>query len=83
MGSIVRKTGAANRTEAAGYAHRHALVDQRHEWYDRRAPVYMIERRFDEQLGLSGDAVGRLEDVNADEGVSWLYSFLSTGRHRT
>ncbi len=26
--SILRKTGAANRTEAAGYAYRHALVDQ-------------------------------------------------------
>jgi DNA-binding NarL/FixJ family response regulator len=26
--SILRKTGAANRTEAAGYAHRHALVDR-------------------------------------------------------
>jgi len=25
--SILRKTGAANRTEAAGYAYRHALVD--------------------------------------------------------
>jgi DNA-binding CsgD family transcriptional regulator/tetratricopeptide (TPR) repeat protein len=29
--SILRKTGAANRTEAAGYAHRHALVDQSDE----------------------------------------------------
>ena len=27
--SILRKTGAANRTEAAGYAYRHALVDRR------------------------------------------------------
>jgi len=26
--SILRKTGAVNRTEAAGYAHRHALVDK-------------------------------------------------------
>jgi DNA-binding NarL/FixJ family response regulator len=26
--SILRKTGAANRTEAAGYAYRHALVEQ-------------------------------------------------------
>jgi DNA-binding CsgD family transcriptional regulator len=26
--SILRKTGAANRTEAAGYAYRHALVDE-------------------------------------------------------
>ena len=25
--SILRKTGCANRTEAASYAHRHALVD--------------------------------------------------------
>ena len=25
--SILRKTGAANRTEAAGYAYRHSLVD--------------------------------------------------------
>ena len=25
--SILRKTGAANRTEAAGYAYRHALID--------------------------------------------------------
>ena len=32
VGSIVRKTGAANRTEAAGYAHRHALVDRSDEW---------------------------------------------------
>ncbi len=27
--SILRKTGCANRTEAASYAHRHALVDAR------------------------------------------------------
>jgi DNA-binding CsgD family transcriptional regulator/tetratricopeptide (TPR) repeat protein len=29
MRSILRKTGCANRTEAASYAHRHALVDMR------------------------------------------------------
>jgi DNA-binding CsgD family transcriptional regulator/tetratricopeptide (TPR) repeat protein len=29
MRSILRKTGCANRTEAASYAHRHALVDTR------------------------------------------------------
>ena len=27
MRSILRKTGAANRTEAAGYAYRHSLLD--------------------------------------------------------
>jgi Protein of unknown function (DUF4242) len=24
-----------------------------------------------------------IEDVNAEEGVSWLYSFLTADRHRT
>jgi Protein of unknown function (DUF4242) len=46
-------------------------------------PVYMIERRFADQLEMSSDEVDLLEDVNADEGVSWLYSFLSADRHRT
>jgi hypothetical protein len=43
----------------------------------------MIERNFAEQLELSSAEVDLLEDVNADEGVSWLYSFLSADRHRT
>ena len=46
-------------------------------------PVYVIERRFAEQLEMSSDEVNLLEDINADEGVSWLYSFLSADRHRT
>jgi hypothetical protein len=46
-------------------------------------PVYVIERRFAEQLEMSTDEVNLLEDINADEGVSWLYSFLSADRHRT
>jgi hypothetical protein len=46
-------------------------------------PVYVIERRFAEQLEMSPDEVNLLEDINADEGVNWLYSFLSADRHRT
>jgi hypothetical protein len=46
-------------------------------------PVYVIERRFAEQLEMSTDEVNLLEDINADEGVSWLYSFLSADRHST
>ncbi len=46
-------------------------------------PVYVIERRFADQLDLSTDEVNILEDINADEGVSWLYSFLSADRHRS
>ena len=32
---------------------------------------------------MSSDEVDVLEDINADESVSWLYSFLSADRHRT
>jgi hypothetical protein len=43
----------------------------------------MIERRFAEQLEMSSEDVTLLEEINADEGVSWLFSFLSADRHRS
>ena len=46
-------------------------------------PLYMIERRFAEQLDMSSDEVDLLEEANAAEGVSWLYSFLSADKHRS
>jgi Protein of unknown function (DUF4242) len=46
-------------------------------------PVYMIERTFAEQLDLSNDDVRLIEEINADEGVRWLFSFLSADRRRT
>jgi hypothetical protein len=46
-------------------------------------PLYMIERTFAEDLDLSGEDVKLIEDVNADEGVRWLFSFLSADRRRT
>jgi hypothetical protein len=46
-------------------------------------PLYMIERNFAEQLNLTDDDVKLIEEVNADEGVRWLFSFLSADRRRT
>lgn len=46
-------------------------------------PMYVIERGFAEQLDPSSDDVRLIEEVNADEGVNWLFSFLSADRHRT
>jgi Protein of unknown function (DUF4242) len=46
-------------------------------------PMYVIERSFAEQLDMTDDDVNLLEEINADEGVSWLFSFLSADRHRT
>jgi len=46
-------------------------------------PVYMIERAFAEQLDLTNDDINLIEEINADEGVRWLFSFLSADRRRT
>ena len=46
-------------------------------------PLYMIERNFAEELDLTGEDVRLIEDVNADEGVRWLFSFLSADRRRS
>jgi hypothetical protein len=46
-------------------------------------PLYMIERNFAEQLELGSDDVKLIEEINADEGVHWLFSFLSADRRRT
>ncbi len=46
-------------------------------------PLYVIERRFAEQLDLTSDDVELIEAANGDEGVRWLFSFLSADRRRT
>jgi hypothetical protein len=46
-------------------------------------PLYMIERTFAEQLELTEEDVELIDELNADEGVRWLFSFLSADRRRT
>jgi hypothetical protein len=46
-------------------------------------PLYMIERTYAEQLEPSVDDLKLLEQINADEGIRWLFSFLSADRRRT
>ena len=46
-------------------------------------PLYIIERTFADQLELTSDDVRLIEEINADEGVRWLFSFLSADRRRT
>jgi hypothetical protein len=45
--------------------------------------LYLIERTFAEELDLSSDDVKLIDEINADVGVNWLFSFLSADRHRT
>jgi hypothetical protein len=46
-------------------------------------PLYVIERNFAVDLDLSGEDVRVIDEINADEDVRWLFSFLSADRRRT
>ena len=46
-------------------------------------PTYVIERTFADQLDLSGEDVKLIEEANSEEGVRWLFSFLSADRRRS
>jgi hypothetical protein len=46
-------------------------------------PVFMIERRYAEELEVTGEVAGELNRLNDEEDVRWLYSFLSVDRRKT
>jgi len=46
-------------------------------------PLYVIERKFADRLELSGDDVRAIDAINGEEGVDWLFSFISADKLRT
>jgi hypothetical protein len=46
-------------------------------------PLYVIERHFAEQVDLENVPVKLIEEINAEEGVSWVSSFLTADRQQT
>ena len=46
-------------------------------------PLYVIERKFADRLELTGDDVRAIDAVNGEEGVDWLFSFISADKLRT
>jgi hypothetical protein len=46
-------------------------------------PLYLIERRFADQLQLGADDLGKIENVNSELNVKWLYSFLTADKRKT
>ena len=46
-------------------------------------PRYIIERRFAEQLELNKDAASEVKRINDEEGIKWLFSFLSADKLKT
>jgi hypothetical protein len=46
-------------------------------------PLYMIERAFAEDVDLVAEDVHAVDEINADEGVRWIFSFLSADKRQT
>ena len=46
-------------------------------------PLYVIERKFADRLELTGEDVRAIDAVNGEEGVDWLFSFISADKLRT
>jgi hypothetical protein len=48
-----------------------------------KMPIYMVERGYDEDLEVTPEGAEEVNQINTEEGVVWLYSFLSADRRRT
>ncbi|WP_213958585.1 MULTISPECIES: DUF4242 domain-containing protein [unclassified Variovorax] len=46
-------------------------------------PLFLIERNFAEQLELDVDGVTAITKINGEEGVNWLFSFLSADKRKS
>ena len=46
-------------------------------------PIFMIERRYAEQLDADAARVADINRINDDEGIRWLSSFLSLDKRKT
>lgn len=46
-------------------------------------PIFMIERRFADELEINAGVADGVRRVNEEEGVQWLYSFLSADKRKT
>lgn len=46
-------------------------------------PIFMVERNFAEELEPSVEAADGINRINDQEGVRWMYSFLSADKRKT
>ena len=46
-------------------------------------PRFLITRQFAEQLELDKTTAARVQEVNDDVGVEWLFSFLSADKRKS
>ena len=45
--------------------------------------IFMVERQYADELDANADIVDGINRINDEEGVRWLYSFLSADKRKT
>ena len=46
-------------------------------------PRFIIERNFAEKLEVTKEAADQVQRINDEEGVKWIFSFLSADKRKT
>ena len=46
-------------------------------------PLFLIERNFAQEVQLDDAGIENVKHINDEEGVKWLFSFLSVDRRKT
>ncbi|MBX6750786.1 MAG: DUF4242 domain-containing protein [Micromonosporaceae bacterium] len=46
-------------------------------------PLFIVERQFAEKLEMTAEDADGIRRINDEEGIRWLYSFLSADRRKT
>jgi len=46
-------------------------------------PRFLIERNFAERLELTTEAAAAVKEINDQEGIRWVFSFLSPDKRKT
>ena len=46
-------------------------------------PIFMVERNFAEEMEPSFEGADGINRINDQEGVRWMYSFLSADKRKT
>lgn len=46
-------------------------------------PRFIIERNFAQQLEVTKDAAATITRINDEEGIKWVFSFLSADKRKT
>ncbi|WP_425046480.1 DUF4242 domain-containing protein [Primorskyibacter sp. S87] len=46
-------------------------------------PRFIIERHFAERLELTDDGKAHIREINDEEGIEWIFSFLSADKRKS